>query len=58
MSLPVIHVGKNRHRRIAVWMDAEDARTLAAYYGSADAAYQELMDAADEDDRNKEGHHA
>lgn len=54
MSLPVIHVGKNRHRRIAVWMDAEDARNLAYHYGSDDLAYRELMDAAAEDDANRE----
>lgn len=52
MSLPVIHVGKTRFTRIAVWMDAEDARTLAEHYGSNDLAYQELRDAADEDDAN------
>lgn len=52
MTLPVIHVGKTPRARIAVWMDAEEARKLADHYGSGDLAYQELHDAADEDDAN------
>ena len=54
MSLPLIHVGKTPSRRIACWLDAEEARNVADAMGRGDLAYQELHDAADEDDANRE----
>ena len=49
-----VHVGNFGHRRIALWLDPDEAENIAMAFGRNDLAYDEIMEAvelvrADED---------